>query len=73
MKPQDKIVLTKEQLAENPAVDPKIVKDALKMRQELERLGVWENCGRMVRSPSDIRPALNPFRNARRRFITQLK
>ena len=73
MKTHDKIVLTKEQLAENPAVDPKIVRDALKMRHELERLGVWENSRNRVGSPSDISPALNPTGNERRKVITQIQ
>ena len=73
MKTNDKLVLTKEQLAENPAVDPKIVKEALKMRLELERLGVWEHSGNRVECPPENRPAMNPIGNTRRQFITQIR
>ena len=71
MKKDEKLVLTKERLAENPAVDPKIVSDALKMRQQLERLGVWEHRGRMVKSPAEIRPALDPTGNGIRKLTIQ--
>ncbi len=73
MNSSDKLVLKKEQLAENPAVDPKIVKEALKMRLELERLGVWENCGNRVESTPENKPDLNPIENSRRQFITQIQ
>ncbi len=73
MKTNDKLVLTKEQLVENPAVNPGIVKEALKMRLELERLGVWDNSGTRVVSPSEIRPAKNPIGNIRRRSISQIR
>ncbi len=73
MKTDDKLVLTKEQLVENPAVDPKIVKEALKMRLELERLGVWENSGNRVGCPPENRPPMNPIGNSRRQLITQIQ
>jgi len=71
MKSNDKLALTKEQLAENPAVDPEIVEEALKMRLELERLGVWERSGNRVVCPPENRPATNPFGSTRRQFVTQ--
>ena len=48
---KDRLMLTKEQIAKNPAVDPKIVEEALQMRRELEELGVWEDSGSRVIIP----------------------
>ena len=47
-----------DQVAKNPSVDPKIVKEALRMRKELENMGVWEESTSRVRNPFEINPDL---------------
>ena len=64
-------MLTDEQIAKNPAINPKIVKEALQMRRELEKLGVWDDSGSRVRNPFEIKPALKPGGESRSRLITQ--
>ncbi len=68
---EHQLMLTEEQIAKNPAIDPKIVKEALQMRRELEKLGVWEDSGSRVRNPFEIKPALNPRGQSGNRLITQ--
>ncbi len=65
---KDRSILTEEQLAKNPAVDPKIVEEALQMRRELEKLGVWEDSGSRATNSFETKPALKPHRS---RLITQ--
>ena len=71
MSRKDRLMLTEEQIAKNPAVDPKIVKEALQMRRELEKLGVWEDSGSRVSNPFETKPALKPREERRSRLITQ--
>ena len=73
MPTDERLILTNEQLKGNPAVDPKIVEEALKMRRELEKLGVWEYSGSRVRNPFETRPGLNPSGAVENRFITQIQ
>ncbi len=68
---EHQLKLTEEQIAKNPAVDPKIVNEALQMRRELEKLGVWEDSGSRVRNPFETKPTLKPRRENRSRLITQ--
>lgn len=62
---------TEEQIAKNPAVDPKIVKEAQQMRRELEELGVWEDSGSRVSNPFETKPTSKPREESRSRLITQ--
>ena len=55
MTTNDDLVLTREELSRNPGVDPDVVREALRMRQKLERMGVWVENGRIV-SPHAVRP-----------------
>lgn len=71
MQKENQLMLTEEQIAKNPAVDPKIVKEALQMRRELENLGVWEDRGSRVRNPFEPKPTLKPRGKSRSRLITQ--
>lgn len=64
-------LLTDNQIAKNPAVDPKVVKEALQMRRELEKLGVWEDRGSRVRNPFEPKPALKQRGEGKSRLITQ--
>lgn len=68
---KDRLMLTEEQIAKNPAVDPKIVEEALQMRQELEKLGVWEDSGSRVSDSFETKPTLKPRGKSRSRLITQ--
>lgn len=70
---KDRLMLTKEKITKNPAVNPKIVKEALRMRRELEKLGVWEESGSRVSNPFETRPALKSRGDSRSRLITQNK
>ena len=67
----DSIDPTKERLEENPAVDSDIVRQALKMREELERLGLWEDSGSRVRNPFETQPEMYSDGFSKNRFITQ--
>lgn len=67
---KDRLMLTKEQIAKNPAVDPKIVEEALQMRRELEELGVWEDSGSRVSNPFETKPTSKPLEESRSRLIT---
>ena len=58
MQSVSRILLTEEQIAKNPAIDIKIVKEAERARKELESLGVWEEVGSKVRNPLEIKPDL---------------
>ena len=71
MPKKDQPMLTEEQIAKNPAIDPKIVKEALQMRRELENFGVWEDSGSRVRNPTEVKPASNPRGQSGNRLITQ--
>ena len=50
---------------------PKIVEEALQMRRELEKLGVWEDSGSRVSNPFETKPTLKPREESRSRLITQ--
>ena len=56
MQSVSRFLLTEEQIAKNPAIDPKVVKEAERARKELETLGVWEESGSRVRNPLEIKP-----------------
>ena len=58
MQSVSRILLADDQVAKNPAIDSKVVKEAERARRELETLGVWEDSGSRVRNPLEIRPAL---------------
>ena len=51
MADKQKNVASTKQGVKNPAVDPKLVKEAIQAKKELEALGVWEDRGSQVRSP----------------------
>ena len=57
MTDEDKSLFTEEQMSSNPAVDPKLVAEAMQLRREMERLGVWEEIGPVS---SSFRP--RPYR-----------
>ena len=71
MPKKDRLMLTKEQIAKNPAVDPKIVEEALQMRRKLEELGVWEDSGSRVSNPFETKPTSKRREESRSRLITQ--
>ena len=58
MESDNRFLLAKDQIAKNPAVDPKVVKEAERARKELEALGVWEESGSRVRNPFEVKPDL---------------
>ncbi|WP_446831771.1 hypothetical protein [Candidatus Foliamicus sp.] len=63
-------LLTEEQFAKNPAVNRKVVEQALEMRSELERLGVWQDSGSRVTNPFATKPTVKPIAaNGSRRII----
>ena len=66
MPKKDQPILTEEQIAKNPAIDPKIVKEALQMRRELENLGVWEDSGSRVRKPPRSQTGFKSTRTKRK-------
>lgn len=66
-----RFTLTEEQIAKNPAVDAKVVREAERARKELETLGVWEEIGSRVRSPFQVGPDVNRNEMNRGYLITQ--
>ena len=73
MQSASRFMLTEEQIAKNPAVDPKVVKEAERARKELETLGVWEENGSRVRNPFEIKPDMRPHGQQIAQLITQSK
>ena len=71
MQSVSRFLLTEEQIARNPAVDSKIVKEAQRARKELETLGVWEDNGSRVRNPLGIKPDLRPHGQKMAQFMAQ--
>lgn len=55
-----RLILTEEQIARNPAVDPKVVGEAERARKELETLGIWVETGSRVRNPFEIKQDPKP-------------
>ena len=45
-----------DRIAENPAIDPKVVAEAERAREELEALGVWKKNGARVTNPYEASP-----------------
>ena len=43
------LVLTRDEIARNPGIDADVVREALRMRKELESMGVWVEQGRIAR------------------------
>ena len=71
MQSVSRVFLTEEQIAKNPAIDSKVVKEAERARRELETLGVWENNGSRVRNPLEIKPDPRPHGQKMARLMTQ--
>ena len=71
MESDNRLRLTEDRIANNPAVDPKVVKEAERARQELETLGDWEESGSRVRNPIEIRPNLRPHGQRISQLISQ--
>lgn len=61
MEGDNRFLLTEDQITRNPAVDPKVVKEAERARRELETLGIWEEKGSRVRNPFEVKPDLRPY------------
>lgn len=61
MQSDNRSPLTEDRLAENPAVDSQVVKEAERARKELESLGVWEESRSRVRNPFEVKPDLRPY------------
>lgn len=66
-------MLTEEQIANNPAIDAKVVKEAERARKELETLGVWEENGSRVRNHLEIKPDLRPHGQKVAKLITKIE
>ena len=71
MQSNSRFMLTEEQIAKNPAVDPKVVKEAERARKELETLGVWEEGRSRVRNPFEIKPDTGPHGQKIAQLVTQ--
>ena len=71
MQSVSRFLLTEEQIAKNPAIDPKVVREAERARIELETLGVWEESGSRVRNPLEIKPDLRPHGQKMAQLMTQ--
>ncbi len=71
MESDTRFLLTGDQIAKNPAVDAKVVKEAERARKELEALGVWEESGSRVRNPFEVKPDLRPHGQKIARLIAQ--
>ena len=68
---KDELILTEEQIAKNPAINPGIVKEAIQMRRELEKLGVWEDNGSRVSNTTVTKPISKAYRESKSLLITQ--
>ena len=71
MAKNDQLPFTEDQLAKNPAVDLKVVKEAHRVRKELGDLGVWEESGSRVRNPFEITRAPRPHGQRIEQLISQ--
>lgn len=60
MSRNDDLVLAQEDISRNPGVDGDVVREALRMREELESMGVWVDTGSRIASPAAIRPDRTP-------------
>lgn len=56
MTANDGLVLAPDAISRNPGIDSEVVREALRMRQELESMGVWVDKGSRVVSPFAVRP-----------------
>ena len=65
--------LTDTQLARNPAVDLKVIDEAVRARKTLEAMGVWEETGSRMINPLVIRPEFLPRGKGIDRLIAQSK
>ena len=71
MQSVSRFLLTQEQVAKNPAIDPKVVKEAEQARRELEILGFWEESASRVRNPLEIKPDPRPHGQKIARLMIQ--
>ncbi len=60
MSAKDDLVLTQDEISRNPGVDPDIVREALRMREKLESMGVWVDKGSRIVNPFGIHPDRPP-------------
>ena len=60
MSANDGLVLTQEELSRNPGIDPDIVREALRMREKLESMGIWVDKGSRIVSPFAVHPDRTP-------------
>ena len=56
MSANDGLVLAPDAISRNAGINAEVVREALRMRQELERMGVWVDKGSRVVSPFAVRP-----------------
>ena len=71
MESSNLLLLTKNQIANNPAVDLEVVNEAERARKELETLGIWKENGSQVRNPFGIKPDLKPHNQKIAQLIAQ--
>lgn len=60
MSANDGLVLAPDAISRNPGIDGDVVREALRMRQALESMGIWVDKGSRVVSPFAVRPSKMP-------------
>lgn len=73
MSKNDGLVLTQEEISRNPGVDPDVVREALRMRKQLESMGVWVDKGSRIASPVAVHPDRTPEKQPISSGFTQLQ
>lgn len=73
MSKNDGLVLTQEEISRNPGVDPDVVREALRMREKLESMGIWVDKGSRIVNPVAVHPDRTPAKQPISSGIDQLQ